>query len=93
MNWFVYIIYSESKDVFYKGVSEHPYERLLAHNENKSQYTSHKGPWKLVHLEICPTKKDALIREKMLKRQNRDYIKWILEQPISTLKNVSPVTV
>lgn len=57
MDYFVYIIFSEKNDVFYKGFSENPYERLVEHNENKSQYTSGKGPWKLVYLELLPTLK------------------------------------
>ena len=42
--FYTYIIYSKSKDIYYKGFSESPTQRLLDHNENKPRYTSGKGP-------------------------------------------------
>jgi putative endonuclease len=80
MGYFVYIIYSESYDVFYKGFSERPYERLQEHNDNLSKFTAGKGPWTLVYLKCFNSKKEALIAEKKLKRCNRDYIKWKIDQ-------------
>ncbi|WP_209565799.1 GIY-YIG nuclease family protein [Flavobacterium sp. 1355] len=41
----VYIIYSKTFDIYYKGFSEDVPHRLLYHNENRSKYTSNKGPW------------------------------------------------
>jgi putative endonuclease len=46
-----------------------------------STYTSGKGPWTLVYIEECPDRTAALKREKMLKKQNRRYIEWLLKQP------------
>ncbi len=85
MGWGVYIIYSASKDIYYKGESESPFRRLADHNNDESRYTSGKGPWKLVYLEVCANRTEALIREKMLKKQNRRYIEWLLVQPINQL--------
>jgi putative endonuclease len=46
MSHFVYMLHSESYDVYYKGESSRPYERLIEHNENLSDYGLCKGPWK-----------------------------------------------
>ena len=35
MAWFVYIIYSKSHDIYYKGESEFPQRRLQEHNNEK----------------------------------------------------------
>ena len=81
--FFVYIIYSSSHDVYYKGVSEEPLRRLEEHNSDRSRYTSGKGPWELVYTEQLPTKRDALIREKQIKKWNRETI----ERAIKTHKS------
>ena len=86
MHHFVYILYSESKDIFYKGESEQPLARLEEHNKNLSRYTSNKGPWKMVYLEECENKTEALRKEKMLKKQNRKYLLWLIEQSTNKLK-------
>jgi putative endonuclease len=83
---YAYIIYSESFDVFYKGYSYRPFDRLEEHNDNKSSYTKGKGPWELVYLEEFKNKADALKREKQLKRANRNYIKWLIKQDRNLIK-------
>ena len=65
--FYTYIIYCEVFDKYYKGFSTNPKKRLIQHNLGESKFTSNFGPWKLVHVEIYATKKDALIREKKLK--------------------------
>ncbi|MBK6641642.1 MAG: GIY-YIG nuclease family protein [Bacteroidetes bacterium] len=42
--FFVYIIYSSSYDVFYKGFTDNPEKRLWEHNNDLSRYTKGKGP-------------------------------------------------
>ncbi|NOX87125.1 MAG: GIY-YIG nuclease family protein [Chlorobi bacterium] len=85
MKHFVYIIYSQTYDIYYKGYSIRPFDRLNEHNNNESRYTSGKGPWELVFVQEFATKKEALQREKALKRANRDYIKWLIKQPSNLL--------
>ena len=84
--WFVYIIYSATHDVYYRGESERPYGRLDEHNNNLSTYTAFKGPWVLVYLEKLENRTAAIKKEKMLKRQNRRYILWLIEQPTNLVK-------
>jgi putative endonuclease len=81
MPHFVYIIYSKTFNVYYKGESQDPYKRLGFHNSNLSTYTANKGPWELVYLEEFDNRTLALKREKMLKKQNRTYLEWLIKQP------------
>ena len=69
--FFVYIIYSATYDIYYKGISADIAKRLDEHNCNQSRYTSGKGPWELVYHEQVDSKKEALIREKQIKKWNR----------------------
>lgn len=78
MPFFVYIIYSEKFDVYYKGFTENIEKRLEFHNTDKSKYTSAKGPWKLVYHEEFGTRSEAMKREKQLKKQNRNYLQWLI---------------
>jgi putative endonuclease len=86
MSHFVYIIYSKRQDIYYKGESVEPAKRLVQHNENLNRYTSGKGPWELVYVEEFENRTLALKREKMLKRQNRKYLEWLIQQPLNMLK-------
>jgi putative endonuclease len=85
MSFYVYILQSEKDLTYYKGFLEDYAERLLQHNAGLSRYTSNKRPWKLVYVEIHPTKKSAIMREKKLKRVNSDYLRWLIGQPTNLL--------
>ena len=78
---YIYIIESLIDQSYYKGYSLAPDQRLIQHNEGKSAYTSHKKPWKLIYVEIAESKKDALIREKALKKYGHDQIKKLIASP------------
>jgi putative endonuclease len=84
MEHFVYIIYSESKNLYYKGYSLNPQNRLQEHNNGESIFTRNKGPWILVYLEQFDTKRAALIREKALKKCSHSQI----EQLLKSSKNI-----
>jgi len=79
MTYFVYIIQSEKSKILYKGITTDPEKRLFEHNNNFSRYTSGKGPWKLVFLAPFENKRSALIRERQLKRANKEYLKWLIK--------------
>jgi len=87
MDYYVYIIQSETSGIFYKGYTTDPKLRLLQHNSDKGRYTAGKGPWKLVYLEKMKDKRSALIREKQIKRTNRSYIEWLLSQDFNIAGN------
>ncbi|MBU1873665.1 GIY-YIG nuclease family protein, partial [bacterium] len=64
---------------FYIGYTANIKKRLEEHNNGESRYTKRKIPWKLVHLETFNLKRDAIIREKELKKiRNTRYLKKII---------------
>jgi putative endonuclease len=68
MYW-VYIIRNE-KGIYYKGSTSDINNRLIDHNNDKSRYTSGRGPWELVYFKQYETKTEALIEERRLKKLN-----------------------
>jgi putative endonuclease len=79
-SFYVYIIQSETDGTYYKGFSTDYVKRLEEHNTGLSRYTSGKCPWKLVYVEEHKSKTEALQRELMLKKQNKKYIDWLIQQ-------------
>jgi putative endonuclease len=73
--FFVYVIYSRDHDKFYRGVTVDPERRLFEHNEGFSRWTSQFRPWELFYLEVYEFKRDALIREKVLKKYSKDQLR------------------
>jgi putative endonuclease len=71
---YVYILRSLSYRLLYIGYTSNLEQRITQHNEGKSEYTKHRGPWKLVYYESYCSEKDARIREKQLKRFSNAYI-------------------
>jgi putative endonuclease len=84
--YYVYIIKSLTNGVYYKGISTDVYRRLEEHNKGLSKYTSAAMPWVLVYIESHDSKHDALVHEKKLKKNKREYIEWLIEQPSNELK-------
>jgi putative endonuclease len=74
MNYYVYIIYSDAYDKYYKGSSAHPALRLIQHNNGRAEYTKKFIPWVLVYLEKYNSKSDALKRERSLKKYAKSQI-------------------
>ncbi len=85
MPCYVYILQSEKDSSFYKGFSENPYLRLLEHNSGLSTYTKTKIPWKLAYIEEWPDKTTALVREKNLKKADRNRIIALINSPKNLL--------
>ena len=84
MAYYVYILQSAVDSSYYKGFSERPKERLLQHNNGESLYTSNKTPWVLVYVEAAAAKREALIREKALKKYSHEQISRL----ITSQKNI-----
>lgn len=82
---FVYIIYSSSRDIYFKGYSLKPESRLREHNFDDSGFTKNKGPWELVFVEKFETKKEALIRELSIKKYSHTQILELLKSPKNIL--------
>ena len=71
---------ANQEGTLYKGYSENIIQRGEAHNNGLRKYTAGKGPWKLVFVKSFTLKTQALKFEKMLKRQNRKYLCWIINE-------------
>ena len=77
--WYVYILYSDSIDRYYVGVTENLQWRLERHNEGWGRYTKRGIPWRIVYTETFENKSDALIREREIKRKkSREYIERLI---------------
>ncbi len=85
MPHYVYIIFSKSADIFYKGESADPDNRVITHNSGESVYTKGKGPWELVYLEQFENRTEALKREKVIKRLNRRSLEKLIASPLNLI--------
>jgi putative endonuclease len=65
--FFVYIIYSKQKDLFYVGITQNIESRLYKHLSNQSGFTSNAKDWILAYKELFNAKPEALQREKEIK--------------------------
>ena len=54
---------------FYIGQTNDLKKRLEYHNQGLSRYTSRKLPWHIVYFEEYKTRKEAIQRERFLKKQ------------------------
>ena len=71
MPYFVYILYSKSTDLFYKGQTSNVVERLLRHNQKRELATAAGAPWVLLWKTSKQTRSDALLLERKLKNLDR----------------------
>ena len=85
MPHFVYIIHSTIHDKYYKGYSLNPLQRLQFHNLGKSRWTSNFTPWKLVFIQAFESKKEALIRERKLKKYSKNQILDLIKSRVNEL--------
>ena len=83
--YYVYILESLIDGDFYKGYTSDYIKRVEQHNNGESDFTKTKMPWRLVFLQAFETKKEALIQEKKLKKCNKQYLVWLISQPVNQL--------
>jgi putative endonuclease len=86
--YYVYIIECLQSGIFYKGSTSDYKRRLIQHNEGINKYTKNKGPWRLVFVQEFESQSEALIHEKKLKRCNKDYLQWLISQPVNILNDI-----
>ena len=70
--YFVYILYSESSDTFYKGQTDEIAQRLKRHNSGLNDSTKHGVPWKLLWTTQKKNRAEAMALEKKLKNLSID---------------------
>lgn len=66
MEYFRYILYSETKDSFYIGSTSDIEKRLERHNNGATPSTKPGSPWKIVYAETFSSKTEAIKRELQL---------------------------
>lgn len=70
----MYILASKKYGTLYIGVTGDIIKRVYQHKEKQVKgFTSHYGVDKLVYFEIFESIEEAIIREKRLKKWNRDW--------------------
>jgi len=85
MSCYVYILKSETKEIYYVGsTSKKVEERLDIHNSAKARWTKRHRPWVLKHTEKFLARSEAVMREKFLKSLKN--IKKFLDE-LETKKN------
>ena len=67
MVFFVYILFSYSKDKFYIGFTSNIEERIIRHNQKSKGFTGNNNDWKIVYSETFSEKSEAIAREKQIK--------------------------
>jgi len=81
MHYYVYILYSISKDKYYIGFTHDIETRLFKHNAGSTPSTRPGIPWKMVYSETFDNKHDAIIRESEIKsRKSRNYIEKLISK-------------
>ena len=81
MEYYVYILYSQSKDKYYTGYSHNPDERLVEHNMGATISTRSGRPWILVYTEHFMDKSSAIRRESEIKKKkSRKYIEDLISK-------------
>lgn len=80
MKYFTYVIYSQSHNRFYKGLTQNIEKRLEEHNRGLTSSTKFYKPWTLIFSEEFSSRDEARKREKFLKSgQGRDFIKQFIK--------------
>ncbi|MGM9474880.1 GIY-YIG nuclease family protein [Pedobacter sp. GSP4] len=65
--FYTYILYSKTRNKYYVGSTVDLVERLKKHNSNHSGFTGHTGDWCVVWYETFNNKREAIIKEKLIK--------------------------
>ncbi|NOS85373.1 MAG: GIY-YIG nuclease family protein [Ignavibacteria bacterium] len=79
MNYYTYIIQSESTKRLYIGQTNNIHNRLLQHNSDISPSTKNKGPWKILFAKGFESRTEAILLEKKLKsfKNKQRVLRWI----------------
>ena len=81
--FFTYVLRNKTGRL-YTGFTYGLRKRLKDHNEKKSIYTKHRGPYELIYYEACRNENDARQREKYLKSDTgKRYLKSRLRRFLS----------
>ena len=78
--YFVYAIYSESRNYLYVGLSDNVERRLKEHNSGKNRTTRAYRPFRLIHMESFNSRSEARAREIILKSgYGKEFLKSLIK--------------
>ena len=81
MQYFVYILASRRNGTLYIGVTNNLIRRVYEHkNELMPSFTEKYGIHTLVYYEVTENIESAIVREKRLKKWNRDWKIQLIEK-------------
>lgn len=73
--YILYVIQSKKYLSFYIGITTDLARRLKQHNEGLTPSTRAKRPWMLVYCEGYRSRRDAILREKQLKKHKTGWLR------------------
>lgn len=80
-NWYLYILRC-ADGTLYTGITTNVERRLEAHRSGKgAKYTRGRSPLELAYREECGSHSDALKRELLVKKMNREQKEQLIRQP------------
>lgn len=71
MNYYTYILYSKTHDIYYVGHTKDWKQRITRHNNGLEIFTSKFRPWEFVLILKKNTKNEAYLLELKIKNLNR----------------------
>ena len=79
MNFFVYILISQSNSQFYIGQTQDLSARIILYNANKVPSTKNRGPWSIYFSIRVESRSQAIMLEKKLKniKSRKRIITWV----------------
>ena len=80
MCYYVYILYSETLNVYYHGQTEDLEDRLLRHNHGYEKSTCRGIPWKLVWSLRKNSRSEAVKLEIKIKNLSRERLTKFIEK-------------
>ncbi len=67
---YIYILYSESSNIYYVGESTNPWKRLIQHNAGlPGKFTSRYSNWVIRAVFLVENRTEALKLERFIKKQ------------------------
>jgi len=75
IEYWVYILQSDSTGRYYVGQTHNLADRLVRHNSGRTAATRGRGPWWLIYREEQPTRQQAVACEREIKaHKSREYL-------------------
>jgi putative endonuclease len=72
VNFYVYILYSETANSYYKGQTSDLNDRVGRHNKGYEKATKNGAPWKLIWCTQKKSRAQALLLEKKIKNLSKE---------------------